>query len=420
MLRCFICTVMAIRPKKTATTILSGVTSRESREATKRMSTDMLADNIVIPSFTPPSLGTWLLMGLMLLAPSVSLADDVNSTSQESSTLQLESEVYLPDDLWPEKAYIEAPSAAVIPPEPLAPPPLEPINVMLDWFLSPQHAPLLIAYEKGFFQRQGLEVRWQIPGDPSLPTKLLAAGEVDLALGRQPLLHLAVHGGASLTRIATLVNTPLNAIITLGDDPKESLEQLGTRPLGFTTQEGQQLILPLLISEIVSQSEQYAKPQAVHFETVQSLTVGGLEGIADAFFHTLPSRLSTQGQPTTVTRYDALSIPRHDGLIVMANRNTLGNRMETCARFVIALEDAVNWIIENPESAMETMITAYPRLENSVTTDSWEDILRRFSLTPAALDLRRYQDMETFLHQHDITSEILPVEQLAVDPNRRH
>ena len=418
MLRCFLCTVMAIRPKKTATVLISGAASHENRGADKRMVTD----NVVIGSSSSSGfsiLGGWLLTGLMLLGSSLSLADDEDNTPQESSVLQLESEVYLPENLWPVETYIEAPSTAVTPPEPLAPPPLEPINVMLDWFLSPQHAALLVAYQKGFFQQQGLEVSWQIPGDPSLPTKLLAAGEIDLALGRQSLLHLAVHGGASLIRIATLVNTPLNAIITLGNGEKESLEQLGTRPLGFTTQEGQQLILPLLISETVSQSEQYAKPQAIHFETAQSLTEGGLEGIADAFFHTLPSRLSTQGQSTTVTRYDALSIPRHDGLIVMANRNTVGRRMETWTRFVIALEDAINWIIENPESAMETITTAYPRLENSMTTDSWEDLLRRFSLTPAALDLRRYQDMETFLHQHEITNEVLPVEQLAVDPNRR-
>ncbi|MGS2743508.1 ABC transporter substrate-binding protein [Halomonas sp. LS-001] len=386
------------------------------------MLTEIAANKVVSQSSALPGSGllaSGLLIGLVALSSTASLADDVNSTPQESSLLQLESEVYLPDELWPAEPYIEAPTTAVTPPEPLAPPPLEHVNVMLDWFLSPQHAALLIAYQKGFFQQQGLEVSWQIPGDPSLPTKLLAAGEVDLALGRQPLLHLSVHGGASLTRIATLVNTPLNAIITLENGEKHSLEKLGTRPLGYTTLEGQQLILPLLISETVSQSEHYAKPQAIHFETAQSLTEGGLEGVADAFFHTLPSRLSTQGQPTTVTRYEALSIPRHDGLIVMANRNTLGRRMETWTRFVIALEDAANWIIENPENAKETVTSAYPRLENSVTTDSWEDLLRRFSLTPAALDLRRYQDMETFLHQHDITSEILPIEQLAVDPNRR-
>ncbi|XGA78607.1 ABC transporter substrate-binding protein [Halomonas sp. CH40] len=306
---------------------------------------------------------------------------------------------------------------AVTPPEPLTPPPLEPVNIMLDWFLSPQHAVILLAHEKGFFQQQRLEVSWQIPGDPSLPTKLLAAGEIDLALGRQTQLHLAAHDGAPLTRIASLVKTPLNAIVTITNGEDADLEALGSKPLGFATQEGQQLVLPLLISETVRQSEQYAKPRAVHFETAESLTEGELEAVADAFFHTLPSRLATQGQSATVIRYDALSIPRYDGLIVMANRNTVGRRMETWVRFVVALEEAANWIIEHPDEALDTVTAAYPRLENSLTDEHWQDLLRRLSLSPAALDIRRYRAMETFLQQRGITSEILPVEQLAIDPH---
>ncbi|NOG31130.1 ABC transporter substrate-binding protein [Halomonas sp. TBZ9] len=306
---------------------------------------------------------------------------------------------------------------AVAPPEPLTPPPLEPVNIMLDWFLSPQHAVILLAHEKGFFQQQRLEVSWQIPGDPSLPTKLLAAGEIDLALGRQTQLHLAAHDGAPLTRIASLVKTPLNAIVTINKGEDADLDALGSKPLGFATQEGQQLVLPLLISETVRQSEHYAKPRAVHFETADSLNEGELEAIADAFFHTLPSRLATQGQSATVIRYDALSIPRYDGLIVMANRNTVGRRMETWVRFVVALEEAANWIIEHPDEALDTVTAAYPRLDSSLTDEHWQDLLRRLALSPAALDIRRYRAMETFLQQRGITSEILTVEQLAIDPH---
>ena len=358
-----------------------------------------------------------VLCGLALCYSALVFADDESESATESSTLQLESEVYVPNDLWPTQPLMEAPSVAVAPPEPLTPPPLEPVNIMLDWFLSPQHAVILLAHEKGFFQQQRLKVSWQIPGDPSLPTKLLAAGEIDLALGRQTQLHLAAHDGAPLTRIASLVKTPLNAIVTINKGEDADLEALGSKPLGFATQEGQQLVLPLLISETVRQSEHYAKPRAVHFETAESLNEGELEAVADAFFHTLPSRLATQGQSATVIRYDALSIPRYDGLIVMANRNTVGRRMETWVRFVVALEEAANWIIEHPDEALEMVTAAYPRLENSLTNDHWQDLLRRLALSPAALDIRRYRVMEAFLHQRGITSEILPVEQLAIDPH---
>jgi putative hydroxymethylpyrimidine transport system substrate-binding protein len=34
----------------------------------------------------------------------------------------------------------------------------EKLTVILDWFVNPDHAPLVIAREKGFFAAEGLEV----------------------------------------------------------------------------------------------------------------------------------------------------------------------------------------------------------------------------------------------------------------------
>lgn len=406
MLRCFLRTVIAMRSNHhtfASANDLPWVNTRCTPLRRRSWITNICTSAIVV--------------GLTISFPAYTSADGALETATQDSPLQLESDVYIPEGLWPDPPLMQAPRVADSPPEPLTPPPLETVSIMLDWFLSPQHAVILIAHEKGFFQQQRLDVGWQIPGDPSLPTKLLAAGEIDLALGRQTQLHLAAHEGAPLTRIASLVKTPLNAIVAINSDDDAELETLGSRPLGFATQEGQQLVVPLLISETVRQSEQYAKPRAIHFEAVESLTEGGIEIIADAFFHTLPSRLATQGLSATVIRYDDLSIPRYDGLIVMANRNTLGRRMDTWIRFVGALEDATNWIIENPQLALDRVTEAYPRLKDSLTDDHWQDLLRRLSLTPAALDVHRYQAMETFLQQRGITSEMLPVEQLAIDPH---
>ncbi|GAM60376.1 hydroxymethylpyrimidine ABC transporter [Vibrio ishigakensis] len=36
---------------------------------------------------------------------------------------------------------------------------------MLDWFVNPNHGPIIIAQEKGFFAEQGLKVEIQEPAD---------------------------------------------------------------------------------------------------------------------------------------------------------------------------------------------------------------------------------------------------------------
>ena len=68
----------------------------------------------------------------------------------------------------------------------------EKLTVMLDWFVNPDHGPLIVAREKGYFADAGLEVELIAPADPNDPPKLVAAGKVDIAVSYQPQLYVQV------------------------------------------------------------------------------------------------------------------------------------------------------------------------------------------------------------------------------------
>ena len=55
------------------------------------------------------------------------------------------------------------------------------LTVILDWFVNPDHAPLYVALEKGFFKDRGLEVELIAPSNPSDPAQLVAAGKAEQA-----------------------------------------------------------------------------------------------------------------------------------------------------------------------------------------------------------------------------------------------
>ena len=93
------------------------------------------------------------------------------------------------------------------------------LTLILDWFVNPDHGPIIIAQEKGFFAEQNLEVETIAPADPADPPKMVAAGNADLAVGYQPQLHLQMHEGLPLKRVGTLVATPLNCLLVLADGP---------------------------------------------------------------------------------------------------------------------------------------------------------------------------------------------------------
>ncbi len=47
----------------------------------------------------------------------------------------------------------------------------EPLTILLDWFINPDHGPLVVALEKGYFAEAGLEVTLVEPSNPNDPPK---------------------------------------------------------------------------------------------------------------------------------------------------------------------------------------------------------------------------------------------------------
>ena len=110
----------------------------------------------------------------------------------------------------------------------------EKLTVILDWFVNPDHGPLIVAQQKGFFREAGLEVELIEPADPNDPPKLVAAGQADLAVSYQPQLHLQAAAGLPVARIATLVATPLTTLLVLRDGPIKGIADLKGRKVGFS------------------------------------------------------------------------------------------------------------------------------------------------------------------------------------------
>ena len=107
------------------------------------------------------------------------------------------------------------------------------LTVLLDWFVNPDHAPLFVALDQGYFAEENLEIELIAPADPNDPPKLVAAKRAEIAISYQPQLHLQADQGLPLVRIGTLVATPLSTILTLADGPVKTVAYLKGKTVGF-------------------------------------------------------------------------------------------------------------------------------------------------------------------------------------------
>ena len=123
------------------------------------------------------------------------------------------------------------------------------ITLLLDWFINPDHGPVIIANEKGLFKEAGLDIKIIPPANPSDPPKLVAAGKADIAISYQPQLHMQVHEGLPLVRIGTLVATPLNCLLVLKDGPIKQLSDLKNKKIGYSIAGMEQALLSAILKK---------------------------------------------------------------------------------------------------------------------------------------------------------------------------
>jgi len=307
------------------------------------------------------------------------------------------------------------PALALRPAEPIEPPPVTTLQIMLDGYPSPRHAALFVARERGLFASRGLDVTLATPADPDVPSKLLAASRIDLAVSRQPLLHLQVDRGLPLVRVASLIATPLSALVVREDGTIETPAQLAGSRIGHADIDSRDVLLAALLKGAAIRDDE-VETEALNFRLGDALREGRVDGVIGAMRHLLPRELADEGLATRVLRIEALGIPLHDGLVLLANRDHLGPQREAIRRLVATLEEATAWIANHPDEAWALLASAEPALDTAINREGWDIVRGRLNLSPAALDQGRYRRFEDYLFEAGLIQERHPVSRLAIDP----
>ncbi len=285
------------------------------------------------------------------------------------------------------------------------------MTVLLDWFVNPDHATLVIAKEKGFFEAQGLDVELIAPADPNDPPKLVAAGHAELAVSYQPQLHLQVAEGLPLSRVGTLIATPLNSLVVLKDSPVKSLADLKGLKVGYSVGGFEDMILDAML-ESHGMSVKDVELINVNFSLSPSLISGQVDAVIGAFRNFELNQMDIVGKPGRAFYVEEEGVPTYDELILVANKDKTGD--EKLPRFLKGLEQATTFLINHPDESWQLFIKAYPDLNDELNKRAWRDTLPRFALRPAALDVGRYKDFAEFLKAKDMIKETGNVSDYAV------
>ena len=287
----------------------------------------------------------------------------------------------------------------------------EQLTVLLDWFVNPDHGPLIVALEKGYFKDADLEVELIEPADPNDPPKLVAAGKAPLAISYQPQLHIQAAAGLPLARVGTLVATPLTTLLTLKDGPVKTLADVKGRKVGFSVGGFEQAILKAML-ESVDLSLDDIELINVNFSLSPALLSNQVAAVIGAYRNFELNQLDIEGHPGRAFYVEEHGVPPYDELIVVANSAQLDDpRLKP---FLAAMERGVQFLINHPEESWDLFKSYKSGLDNELNRRAWKDTLTRFALRPAALDQPRYEAFAAFLEKQGVIKDPPPVSTYAV------
>lgn len=278
------------------------------------------------------------------------------------------------------------------------------LTLMLDWFVNPNHGPVVIAQQRGYFKQQGLEVDIQEPADPSTPAKLVAANKVDLAISYQPSLIMDVAAGLPLIRSATLIATPLNTLTVLDNNKINKLSDLKGKKIGISIAGNEEATISTML-----------KTQGVNYEDVEIINIGWalsaslasekVDATWGGFRNFEANQLALEGIKAKSFFPEEHGVPAYDELVFVANANSYDKA--AILAFNKALEQATIYIVNHPQESWKEFAAYAPdTLDNELNNLAWNATLTRFALRPSAVDLKRYDDYANFMYSQKIISTL--------------
>jgi len=242
----------------------------------------------------------------------------------------------------------------------------EDFKVALDWYANPDHAGFFVAEDRGYFEDAGLEVSLDSPTDPSLPIKLVAAGQADLAISYEPEVLLARQQGLDVISVATVVGVPLTSMIWLKKSKIRKVSDLKGKTISTAGIPYQDAYLRTIL-ERAGLSESDVKKVGVGQGLLPSIISGRAQATLGPFWNIEGVDLKLSGQKPVINPVDRLGVPTYSEMVLVAKGSRVKEDPEPIELFLKALERGTADAVAMPNKATETVIAANEALYRKTT-----------------------------------------------------
>ena len=268
------------------------------------------------------------------------------------------------------------------------------VRVLLDWFVNPDHAALVVAKQRGLFTKHGLDVELIAPADPNAPPKLVAAGQAEYAVSYQPTLQMLVAEGLPLVRVGVLVAQPLNSLVSLEDGPIKTIADFKGRKIGYSIAGFDEAILGAML-ETAGLTLKDVTLININFALTTALMSKQVDGVIGAFRNFELNDLELNKAKGRIWLVEKHGVPMYDELILVAQRDKVD--VARTKKLLAAIGEATVCLKANQNEAWEIFSKYGKELDSPLNKAAWKDTIPLLANDPRALDVARYDAFAAFL-----------------------
>ncbi|HEY3191688.1 MAG TPA: ABC transporter substrate-binding protein [Solirubrobacterales bacterium] len=285
----------------------------------------------------------------------------------------------------------------------------EPFTLDLDWFVNPDHAGIYSALDRDFFKQAGLDVKPQVPSDPSAPIKEVAAGRADLAVSYEPEVLLAQQQGLDVEAVAAIVDQPLTSLISLPNGGISSAADLDGKTVGTAGIPYQTDYLQTIL-QTAGLPSSAAKEVNVGLNLLPTLIGGKVDAILGGFRNIEGVDLRLRGLDPRIVPVDQLGVPSYDELVLVARKSNVDDHPEAIRSFIAALAEGTAYAIAHPQEAANAVLSAGKGLD-PMQTRAEVDATLPLLAAPAGrpyghLDPAQWRAYASWMAEHDLISDV--------------
>lgn len=293
---------------------------------------------------------------------------------------------------------------------------LKSLTLMTDWYINPDHAPLLVGITKGYFKQAGINLILISPSDSTSSVKLLADNKVDMIIDYQPQLIQAISKKLPIQFAGNLIPQPLSCLTVLDSPGIQTLKDLDHKKIGGSISgfSGSTTLTMLKNAGVDTQTITFI---AVGMNLSQALLSHQVDAVYGMSRNVEPVQLAILGIKTRLFYPENYGIPSYSELVFAVNKNTADPSeikafMSALSKSVLDLQahPEEDWKLVSESNEFHNQLAETPEIakENHAI---WLKTIPYFTAYPTMQNIKLYNQYIRFAEQEKLLNQEIPIQE---------